>query len=133
VIIADAPTTGWGVIRAGVAIPTIATAPKSWMVVASDTNEQLAHGMAALAANGQWDGFSGQASVFEPSTKRVASLSQGHMFYTLPADWTIADLRDALAIVFSDHVVAYIGVLILLTAMLSAVTVGLLGQRRPQH
>jgi hypothetical protein len=131
-IIADAPTTGWGVIRAGVAIPTIATAPKSWMVVASDTNEQLARGMTALAANGEWDGFSGQASVFEPSTKRVASLSQGHMFYTLPADWTLADLRDALAIVFSDHVTAYIGVLILLTAMLSAVTVGLLNQRKAE-
>jgi len=130
VIIADAPTTGWGVVRAGIAIPTIATAPKSWVVVASDTNEQLAHGMTALAANGHWDGFSGQASVFEPSTKRVASLSQGHMFYALPSDWTVADLRDALAMVFSDHVVAYVGVLILLTAILSAVTVGLLNQRR---
>jgi hypothetical protein len=51
------------------------------------------------------------------------------MFYTLPADWKFEDLRDAFAIIFSDHVIAYIGALILLTAMLSAVTVGLLNQR----
>jgi hypothetical protein len=133
VIIADAPTTGWGATRAGIAIPTIATAPKSWVVVSADTNEQLARGVSALAANGQWDGFSGQASVFEPSTKRVASLTRERMFYTLPADWTLADLRDALAIIFSDHLIAYIGVLVLLATMLSAVTAALLDRRRPTN
>ena len=84
---------------------------------------------AKLAASDEWDGFSGQAAMFEPGTRRVAALSQGRMYYTLPADWKIEDLRDAMAIIFSDHLIAYIGVLVLLTAMLSAVTVALLNQR----
>jgi hypothetical protein len=129
VIVADAPTSGWGVIRAGIAVPSIGATPNSWIVVAADSNEQLAKGVRSFVATGDWAGFSGQASVYDPSSKRVASLSQGRMFYTLPADWKFEDLRDAFAIIFSDHVIAYIGALILLTAMLSAVTVGLLNQR----
>jgi len=124
--IGEAPIGGWGFARAGFAVPTIGAAPSTWLVVASRTNEQLSKSLSALAASDKWDQFHGQAAVFEPSTGRVASISRTPLFYALPRDWTFSDLRDAMAVIFSDHIVAYVGVLLLLTTMLSAATMGLL-------
>ena len=125
-LIGEAPVGGWGVMRAGFAVPTIGAAPSSWLIVASHTNEQLSKSMRALVASDNWEQFRGQAAVFEPSTSRVAALTRVPLFYTLPRDWTLSDLRDAMAVIFSDHLIAYVGLLILLTTMLSAATVGLI-------
>ena len=128
VLIAEAPI-GARFAQAGFAMPTIGAPPASWLIVASQSNEKLASGMNALIASDAWDQFHGQAAVFDPGANRVASLSRSRLFYTLPKDWTLIDLRDAMAVIFSDHAIAYVGVLLLLTTLLSATTAALIPPR----